>query len=124
MKLLLILIPFTCLVNKAPAPATACQDFHFELTVNSTSEDTARFDLLVTGVTLTQHGDPKPFRVQYRNLKTPYKLTLEEGKYTAVVETKYGAVFSKVQGIRNGDKMGYTSGSQRITTMSFESLGN
>lgn len=125
MKLLLVLIltPFAFFGSKVSDTSVASQNFHFELTVNSASEDTARFDLLIIGVSLTELGEQKSFRKQHSNLKTPYKLILEEGKYTAVIETKEGTVLSKSYGVEDGIKVVGTIGSQRIATLHFDSLG-
>ncbi|WP_133242800.1 hypothetical protein [Pontibacter virosus] len=118
--LMLMLLSFTGLVGKVQPPIATTQDFHFELTVNSTSETTAHFNLLITGIARTKTGEEQPFRLQRDNLKTPFKLSLDKGKYTAVIEATEGTVFSKVQGFENGEKKGYTSGTQKIATMHFE----
>ena len=118
--LMLILFSFAGLVGIVQPPIVTSQDFHFELTVNSTSETTARFNLLITGIEHTETGEQQPFRLQRDNLKTPFKLSLDKGKYTVVVEATEGTVFSKVQGFENGEKKGHTSGTQKIATMHFE----
>lgn len=121
MKLLLVLmlLPFACFVSNVPAPVATSQDYKFELTVNATSEDAAVFTLLVTGVTLTENGEQKPYRKQYDSLKAPYKLHLEDGEYTAVIEAKKGSVLSKVQGIRNGERMGSAMDDSKKTILKF-----
>ena len=121
MKLLLVLmlLPLACFVSKVPAPVATSQDYEFELTVNATSEDAALFSLVVTGVTLTENGKQKPFRKQHDNLKAPFKLRLEDGEYTAIIEVRKGTVLSKVQGIRNGERMGSAMDDSKKTILKF-----
>ena len=125
MKLLLLafLMVFTSFAGKVSEPVKAFDDFYFELSVNSTTDKTARFNLLITGITINEIGEQKTFRMQRDDLKTPYKLDLDKGKYKAVIETKEGNVLSKVQGFKNGEKKGFANGNQRVATMHFEYSG-
>jgi len=127
MKLLfiLILLPFTYLVSNTPALVKTTEDYNFKLTVNSTTANPAEFDLTITGFSLTENGSQKPFKLEKKNLKTPYKLDLTEGKYTAVIEskTKAGNILSKVQGIKGGNKMGSASGDAKKSTLNFGTGG-
>ena len=93
------------------------------MSVNSTTDETARFNLLITGITIDDNGVQKTFRIQRDDLETPYKLDLDKGKYKAVIEAKEGNVLSRVQGFKNGEKKGFASGNQRVATMHFEYSG-
>jgi hypothetical protein len=121
MKLLLLLLPFAFLMNPVQEPVQTADTFGFELTVTAKNADAAPFNITISGVELAQNGDRTPFSLNQENAKTPYTLTLKDGQYTVTVETKApeAGIESKVQGIRNGSKMGYASGNHKKTILEF-----
>lgn len=123
MKLLLVLIflPLAYFGGTAPAPDSTAEGYTFEVTVESPTQKSARFNISVTGVTLTAHGDQQPYKLEKKNVKTPYKLNLDDGKYTVIVtsKAKKGDIISKVQGMKEGIRMGSATGDSGFTTLHF-----
>lgn len=128
MKLLflLILLPLGYFISNSPEADQTSEEFIYELTVNSRNVDSVKFNLSVTGFTLTEAGTRTPFKLEKQNLKTPFKLILKNGSYKAIVENvaKDAAILSKVQGIKNGARMGYGSGEAMRTFLHFGFGGN
>ncbi|MBF9253329.1 hypothetical protein I2I11_08500 [Pontibacter sp. 172403-2] len=128
MKLLLtfILLSLGYLVGKAPEPVKITEDFTYEISINSSGVDSAKFNLSITGFTLTETGARTPFQLEKKDLKTPYKLILKDGNYTAIVDSKSedAVIISKVQGIKNGNRVGSASGNTKKTILDFGFGGN
>ncbi|RDV16783.1 hypothetical protein DXT99_03105 [Pontibacter diazotrophicus] len=121
MKLLLalLLLPLGFLMSSLQEPTRAFEEYTFEVTVESTTQKPALFNLSVTGVILTQNGAHEPFNMEKKNLKAPYKLNLKNGKYTVTTKAKKGKVISKVQGIKNGEQMGSANSDSKTTVLDF-----
>lgn len=105
--------------------AVNVENFSFEFTVNSPGENSAKFDLVITGFTLSEDGGKTPFKLEKQELETPYKLILRNGEYQAIIENKSQdlVVVSKVQGIENGKGMGFSSGQFNQTILDFGAGG-
>lgn len=123
MKLLLalILLPLGYLVRTATAPDRTTEEYTYEVTVESSTPKSEQFNIIVTGVTLTDNGNQEPYKLERKKLKTPYQLHLKNGKYTVKVTSKAnnGAIISKVQGMVQGEKMGSASGDSGSTILQF-----
>jgi hypothetical protein len=119
MTLPLMLLPLILLFQQVPKSVKTAGAYSYDLTVNSQTADAAVFDLTITGYSLTQKGEKATFRMNKKNLKTPYQLSLKNGRYTIRVasQAKSGGVVSKVQGMQNGKDMGSASNDDRITIL-------
>jgi hypothetical protein len=122
----LVLLPLGYFVSNSPKAAQTSEEFIFELTVSSRGVDSAKFNLSVTGFSLTETGARTPFQFEKQDLKTPYKLILKDGNYKAIIDnvSKDAVIISKVQGIKNGERMGSGSGEARRTILHFGFGGN
>lgn len=105
--LILFLLSFGYSESTLPDAIATIDVYSFELTVNTQGEDPASFDLIITGFTLQENGSQKAFELDQQNLQTPYKLNLKNGKYSATIynRSKDEVILSKIQGIRNGERM-------------------
>lgn len=105
--LILFLLSFGYLESVLPDVNATIDDYNFELTVDTQGEGPARFDFIITGFTLQENGSQKAFKLEQQDLQTPYKLTLKNGKYSARINnrSKDEVLLSKVQGIKNGERM-------------------
>ncbi|MFD3002606.1 hypothetical protein ACFS7Z_19705 [Pontibacter toksunensis] len=128
MKLLfiLILLPLGYLVSNSPEADKTSEEYIYELTVNSPGVDSVIFNLFITGYTLSETGARTPLELEKQDLKTPYKLILRNGNYTAIVDnmSKDAVIISRVQGIKNGERMGFGSGEAKRTIIDFGFGGN
>ncbi|MEP6262838.1 MAG: hypothetical protein ABJ092_14775 [Gillisia sp.] len=117
----LFLLSFCFMVNKIPGAEKNTKDYNFELTVITPGEETAKFDLVITGFSILKNGDQIPFKLEEQNLKTPYKLNLKNGKYKAKINNKSTGVviLSKVQGIRDGKRMSAGRSDSNHPTLNF-----
>lgn len=122
MKLLFFLILLAIIfLACGPAETKKTDTYNFELTVTSMLNDPVEFDIAITGVLLTKNDEKKLFNLQKHNIRTPYKLNLEEGKYKVVLNSKGGnnSILSKVQGFKNGKKAGMASASDEKVILEF-----
>jgi hypothetical protein len=120
MKLpLIMLFPLAFLMSQVQKPFKTDAAFSYELTVNALRVDAAPFNLAITGYILAQNGERTPFRMNRKNLITPYQFNLKNGYYTITVESraKKGDIVSKVQGLKDGEKMGSASNDDRKTIL-------
>lgn len=119
--LLLLLLPFGLLLHPARVLAQTSGELTFELTVTAQQAYIAPFNLSIKGFELSENGDKNPFSLTKENLKTPYQIMLKNGQYTVTVETLAPdmSILSKVQGMKNGEKQGYASGSAKKTILAF-----
>ena len=119
MKLLLMLLPLALLMPRYQTPVKPDADYSYELTVDAKTADAAFFNLSITGHSLAPNGEKTPFRMERKNEKAPYRYHLQHGQYKIRVESLAGkgVLVSKVQGIKDGKKMGSASNDAKTTIL-------
>ncbi len=126
MKINLFLLPVILLFYQMAPLRLTDQTYTYELSIRSEGEKTELFDLLIEGQLINETGEMVPFRLEEKNLKTPYNLTLGTGQYVIRVhrQSEQGVVISKVQGVLDGRRKGSAQGSSRKQLLTAGPGGN
>lgn len=120
LPLILFLLSLSNLVSQTSGTIFA-EDYNFEITVKSQEENPAKFDIVITGYTLIDDGSQIPFKLEQQDVETPYTLILKNGKYRAIIENKSKEIVmvSKVQGIKDGERMSSGNSQHNHTILEF-----
>ena len=119
MKFLLFLLPLFISLQSVIEHINESDAITYEFTVKTPNAAVETFSLKIVGKTKAANGKTTSYRLNKKNLSTPYQLHLPSGKYEIITirNSDNKGMVSKVQGLKNGEEWGSSESGDKKTIL-------